>query len=176
LLSLFRTNQVLANVLLLAYIALVRSSFLFVPSATVFKPQGIYSYEISQWIGTQHWIEPFVAALVVFIQAILINVLSFRYRIADEKTLFPGIFYILMVSISPDFMGLSSVLLALTFLILAFFEMFSMYRQGVASGNIFNIGLLIGLGSMFCFSLSAYLLWAFIGLSILRKGDRKSVV
>jgi hypothetical protein len=149
---------------------------LFVPSATVFKPQGIYSYEISQWIGTQHWIEPFVAALVIFIQAILINVLSFRYRISDEKTLFPGVFYILMVSVSPDFMGLSSVLLAITFLILAFFELFSTYRQGVASGNIFNAGLMLGLGSMFYFSLSVYLLWAFIGLSLLRKGSLREIL
>ncbi len=174
-LSLFRTNQILANVLLLAYIALVRSSFLFVPSATVFKPQGIYSYEISHWIGTQHWIEPFVAALVIFIQAISINVLCFKYRMSDEKTLFAGIFYILMVSICPDFMGLSSPLLAVTFIILAFIELFSSYRQGVASGNIFNVGLMLGISSMFCFSISTYLIWAFIGLSILRKGSLKEI-
>jgi hypothetical protein len=175
-LSLFRTNQLFANLLLIAYVALVRSSIFVMPISSVFKPQGILSYELAQMTSNQPWIEPFLAMLLVLIQAIMINVLVTRYRMSDEQSLFPGLFYTLIVSSIPDFLGLSSTLLATTFIIVSLYDSFVAYRKPEAAGNIFNIGLWIAVGSFFHFSLAIYVVWAIIAISVLRTGSLKEIL
>ncbi len=175
-LSLFRTNQLFANLLLIAYVALVRSSIFVKPVLSVYKPQGILSYEIAQMIGNAHWVEPFWATLLVIIQAIIINVLVARHRMTDEQSLFPGVFYALLVSSVPDFLGLSAALLASTFIIASLYDFFIAYKKPIAASNIFNVGLWIGIGSFFYFSLTIYVLWAIIAITILRAGSFKEIL
>jgi hypothetical protein len=172
LLSIFRTNQLLANILLLGYVFLVRSS-IFSSSATLMRPQGILSYEIAERLGTQHWLEPILALFLVFIQGVIINFLVFKYRVTGEQSLFPGLFYILLASTLPSFLGLTSTLLAATFIILSFFELFESYRKPFAATNIFNIGMLLAIASFFQFSTAVFLFWGIICINSLRSGSIK---
>jgi hypothetical protein len=85
-----------------------------------------------------------------------------------ETNLFPGFFYILIASALPEFTHLSPVHMANTFYILALINMFSIYNNNRSAGAIFNIGFLIGLGSLFYFSYWVLLLVGFFSLRILR--------
>lgn len=137
------------------------------------RPQGILSHEIIERLGNQHWIEPISALFLVFIQGVMINFLVFNYRITGEQSLFPGLFYILLTSTLTPFLGLTSTLLANTFIMLSFFELFVSYRKPSAATNIFNVGMSLAIASFFQFSIVVFLLWGIICINSLRSGSIK---
>ncbi len=137
------------------------------------RPQGILSHEIVERLSTQHWAEPILALLLVFVQGVIINFLVFKYRMTGEQSLFPGVFYILLASTLPSFLGLTSALLATTFILLSLFQLFESYRKPSAATYIFNIGMLLAIASFFQFSIVIFLFWGIICVNSLRSGSIK---
>ena len=167
-LTLFRTNQPLANIFLLVYLALLRASTVLHPTVILTKPQGI----LTQWMYNElppNSFGAYVAAFfLVFIQAVFINITIARFRVATETTLFPGLFYCLITSMMPEFLTLSPILLANTFLIMGMYHFFDVYKNNYASSGIFDAGLWLGTASLFHFSFVLFLFWGILGLGILR--------
>ncbi len=167
-LAIFRTNQQLANILLLFYLALVRASTFIHPMNIVPKSHGV----LSQWLYSEMAPTSFegqiAAFILIFIQAVFINIIMSEYRIATEITLLPGLFYCLITGMMPEFMGLSPILLANTFMILAIFYLLDSYKNNGASSRIFDAGLWIGVACLFHFPFILFALWGIVGLGILR--------
>ncbi len=167
-LALFRTNQAAANILILFYLCLIRAVVFIQHSTWTYSSEGI----LSQWIlasSRPGSTEANIAAvLLIFVQAIFINGFMWRYRIGNDITLLPGLFYALSVSVLPDFLTLSPILLGNTFIILSLYYIFSIYRQSQAAGLIFDVGLWIGVASLFYFTFWVFIIWGFMGLAILR--------
>jgi hypothetical protein len=113
------------------------------------------------------WREVFVGSMLV-LQAFLLTILIFNHRIATEVTLFPGVFYILFSASHPYFFESLGVLVANTFLLLACFELFRTFRIPGCADAIFNVGLCIGLASLFSLSYMVFLVWGMVSLSLLR--------
>jgi len=167
-LALFRTNQFVANILLLLYAVVVRGS-VFIHSETVALSQpGIFSKLLYQWLPPNS-IEGFaVATILVFIQAVILNIAVGKNRIANEISLLPGMFYVLLSSAFSEFLYLSPLILANTFYIIVLMELFSTYRKYSAAGAIFNIGLWAGVASLFYGSYLFLFILGMAGLAILR--------
>ena len=144
------------------------SSFITPDHGWVPGKSGILSLWVYELFGEYKGLPFIVAILIVFIHAILINVLVARYRMANEVTLLPGVCYILLASSIPEFLYLSPILLANTFFIIALFELFGTYRQKRIVGNIFNIGFWLGVASLFYWSELVFLVFAIFSSSILR--------
>jgi Family of unknown function (DUF6427) len=170
LLSLFRTNQIFLNVLLIPYIFIVRGviSIWNPPSMTT---HGIFSYELMSRIGDYQGTTPFIACFLVFFHAILINILVYNHKMTDEQSLLPGLLYVAVTACVPSFLGLTTALIANTFLIFALHELFLAYKKPSAATNIFNVGFWISLASLFHFSSYTYVVWAIIALNVLRSGN-----
>ena len=169
-LSIFRTNQFIVNIFLLLYAALLHLSSFFV-NTTAFVSKlsgGIFADWVIQLIDGNELLSDIAAILLLFGQAVLLNVFFADNRISRDYTLFPGLFYILVASIIPEFLILSPLLMANTFYLLAYRELFAVYRKPLAAANIFNAGFWIGIASLFYFSFSIFLLWGFMGLNIMR--------
>ena len=167
-LGFFRTNQLAANLFLIIYAFLLRSMGLLAmpdwePSSAGVLSQSVYSY-----LGTQGWLPDLIALLLVLVQALLLNVLSARFRISREVTMFPGVFYLLMMSTLPSFLHLSPVLMGNTFLILALSSLFNAYKKASVTDSIYNVGFWIGMASLFYFSNFVFVLLAIFGLATLR--------
>ncbi|MFT5165785.1 MAG: hypothetical protein ACI8P3_001014 [Saprospiraceae bacterium] len=176
-LSLFRTNQIAFNLLLIVYILLIRGSAIFVtPAAENFTGQGVLSDWLNGLWGTTGPMAVSIGIGVVFFQALLINIVVAKFRVATTLSLFPGLFYALLASIFPEFLALSPALLANTFFILALWELFETYRKNNIAGNIFNIGFWLGIASLFYFSAVVFLVLAFIGLNVLRAFNLKELL
>jgi hypothetical protein len=167
-LTFFKTNQQLANFFLLIYLGILRASTFLHPPTVAPKPQGI----LTAWMYAE--LPPLsiwgsvAAFLLIFFQAVALNITVSRYRVATEISLLPGVFYCLVMCIVPDVMPLSSVLLANTFLILAVFYLFDTFKNSQVAGRIFDVGLWLGVASLFHFSYILFILWGIIGLGILR--------
>ena len=171
-LTLFRTNQLVANILLIFYVLLLRFS-VFIPhgnEAMEWVPPG--SAVLSQWVyqmvGTNGLSAQIMAIVLVFFQAVLINTIVARHRLGNEITLFPGLFYVFLTCCLSDFLHLSPLLMANTFYILAIMELFNAYRKPSAADKIYNVGLWAGIGSLFYFSYLIFFIFGFISLGILR--------
>ena len=168
-LSFFRTNQLAFNIFLIFYAILLRgSSFITPDQGWVPGKSGVFSIWIYDLCDGYKSLPYIVGVLLVFLHAVLINVMISRFRMANEVTLLPGMCYILLASSIPEFLNLSPILLANTFFIIALFELFGSYRQKSIVGNIFNVGFWLGVGSLFYFSEWIFLLFAFFSSSILR--------
>ncbi len=167
-LSLFRTNQFIANILLIFYALIVRGAA-FWGGLTAADTKGNLLFEsIFGSVAAGSGTSALIAMLIVFFQALLVNIILAQHRMANELTLLPGAFYIFLASSFPNFLFLSPVLVATTFYLLALFEMFDTYKKYSVSGKIYNVGLWLGIASLFYSSLLLYFLLAIVGLRSLR--------
>ncbi|MCB0631906.1 MAG: DUF6427 family protein [Saprospiraceae bacterium] len=168
-LSLFRTNQLILGIFLLAYALLLRFWILFDLGAPT---RGTDFPLLSGWVlekmGDSDWWSALTALLFLWIQALLINSMVASNRMASEINLFPGLFYILVGSAIPAFQVLSPFLLANTFLIISFGQLIKVYRQNRCMDHLFNAGFFIGVASLFYAPYILFLLPVLIGLNILR--------
>lgn len=167
-LALFRTNQFAVNILLLFYAAIVRLAAFLIPVEQVNEVGGVLAAWVYQVVAPASQGGAVVALLLVCFQALLVNIILSRHRMASELTLLPGMFYVLLASCITEFLYLSPVLLATTFYLLAISELLDTYKKYSAAGEIFNIGLWLGLASLFYPSMLAFFLLAIAGLRSLR--------
>ena len=167
-LGFFRTNQLAANLFLIIYVLVLRTSGLFATEIWEPSSTGMLSHVVYGYVGTHGWLPDLIALVLVLLQALLLNVLSARYRVSKEVSMFPGVFYILLMSTLPSFLHLSPVLMGNTFLIAAISSLFNAYKKSSVAGSIFNVGFWIGMASLFYFSNFAFLLLAILGLATLR--------
>jgi hypothetical protein len=167
-LTFFRTNQPLANIFLLVYLGVVRLSTFIHPLPFIPKSQGILTEWMYAELPPTSFGAQIASFLLVFIQAIFINITMARYRVSNEITLLPGLFYCLITALLPDFLALSPALLANTFLIIALFYLFEVYKNTQASIRIFDVGFWVGVAGLFHFSYTFFIFWGILGLGILR--------
>ncbi len=167
-LALFRTNQFVANILLVFYAFIVRLASFLVPPQAVESGGNVLFESFFYWVVPQSTSTAILSLLLVCFQALLVNIILSRHRMSNELTLLPGMFYVFLASCFPEFLYLSPALVATTFYLLALSEMFDTYKNYSAAGKIFNIGLWMGIASLFYSSMLVYLLLALIGLRSLR--------
>jgi len=170
LLSLFRTNQTANSIYFFIYILLLRSAVVIWPDLFAWQPDhsGQFSLWVYEWLGTDGWILHVVAALLLFVQAVYIALLTIKHRLGSEVSLFVGVFYIIMASALPAFCHLSPELMATTFFIIALDEVLSTYRNTEAAVRIFNIGFWLAIGSLFAPAYGILLFWGMLALWVLR--------
>lgn len=175
-LSLFRTNQFFANILLVFYIMLLRGSFFITAEPSLPIAQGIWSYEIFQRLQNHIEMLPYITTALILFQAIGINFIVTKFRMADEVTLFAGAIYILLTSSILELCTPTATLFACFFFLIVLHELFSCYRQNISAKVIFNIGLWIGVGSLFHGGFIVFLLLSIIGFYILRGNSFKEAL
>ena len=168
-LSIFRTNQFFTNAFLAVYALVIWSPVFFIPHDIVLS-EGTFLFDLlAQYIpapgSTANYI---IAAVFAFSQAVLLNVMVSRYRLTEEITLFPGVFYLLLMGFSSTFWLVNPLLIANFFLLFAIVELVATYKEYSSADRIFNMGLFIGLASLCYFSYIVFLIFAWIGISIVR--------
>jgi hypothetical protein len=146
----------------------MRTSGLFATEVWEPSSAGVFSHAVYNYVGTHGWLPDLIALILILLQALLLNVLSARFRVSKEVTMFPGVFYILLTSTLPSFLHLSPVVIGNTFLIVGLSSLFNAYKKSSVAGSIFNVGFWFGMASLFYFSNFAFLLLAIFGLATLR--------
>ncbi len=168
-LSLFRTNQFFANAFLVLYVLVIWSPAFFLTQDVVVSDGTFLFDSLSQYLPVPGSLFNYlIAALLTLLQAVLINVMVSRYRLTEEITLFPGVFYILFMGFSSQFWTVTPLLIANFFLLFAILELISTYKEYSSADRIFNISLFIGVASLFYFSYIVFLIFAWVGIGILR--------
>ncbi|MDB5195697.1 MAG: hypothetical protein JWP88_67 [Flaviaesturariibacter sp.] len=109
-----------------------------------------------------------IAFAALYIQALIINHSVNEYRMTARQTFLPGMAFLLLTSLVPEWSFLSAPLVAGTFIVWAFSKLFGLYNAASANTKIYNIGLLIGMASFFYFPSLLVAVCVLIGFGILR--------
>lgn len=178
-LQLFRTNQILASILGFSFVFIWHSSVYFNVPEWEPSQSGILMQGINLYIGYSSIAARLIVVLLLAIQyGLAINIIN-NYRLADNVTVFPGVFLILFSCFSPYFLFLSPFHFVNTFFIIILHILFPTYNQPKVADSLFNSGLLAGISFLF-FPPTFYVIpLIFIGLSILRAysfKERMSVI
>ncbi|MCO6461313.1 MAG: hypothetical protein J5I59_07910 [Saprospiraceae bacterium] len=167
-LELFRKDQPIGYILLLIYTLLLRIPAFIGETNWTPLASSAFSDLVYNAIGYTTITAQIVGTLLIFFHAVLINIMMNENRITRENTLFPGLLYILVQTIIPDFNYLTPALLANTFVLLALMNISSSYKNNARSGEVFNAGIFIGIAMLFDFSYIVFVICGFIGFLIVR--------
>lgn len=141
-LSLFRNNQSTTVFILAFYVVLLRLPAVLgwvLPSVPLEAGNGGLLFQnMFGWAVGNATLSAIGAAVLVYIQALLVNRVADVFRLMDDRNWLPGAMYVLAASCVPDFLFISPAMVAITFLPLALQRMYSVYKQTVAFGAIFD--------------------------------------
>lgn len=117
--------------------------------------------------GKTTWSFHIIAMILVIFQAGLFNRYVIRMGIYHEKTYVPALLYICAINLSFDFMTLSPVLMALTFLLLVLRNIFRLDDKAVDQ-EIFKTGLYLGIATLFYLPSIFFLVMTLLGFALFK--------
>jgi Family of unknown function (DUF6427) len=106
--------------------------------------------------------------LLLFAQAILFNRIFNHHKVLPKPTYLPGMSYILITSLLPDWGHFSAPLLINTIMIWVWYRMMELYNSQRPGTAIFNIGVWTGIVSLLYIPAIAFLLLVLSGLLTMR--------
>ena len=103
------------------------------------------------------WLYRLVALLLLFIQALRLNLVFNRYDVHPERGYLAALTYLLVGSVSTDLDTLSPLLLGHTFVVLALSAVLPTSREDYDNRRLFRAGFLMGLGALCYLPLTLFL-------------------
>ncbi len=111
------------------------------------------------------------AALVVLVQAILINYLINAYNLLGRPSFLPALMYVVLSGLFTPFLVLSAPLLCNFVIIWMLFKLFELYKTDDSKALAYDLGMLAAAGSLLYFPFTYFLAVVWIGLIIFRPFD-----
>ncbi|MET0636386.1 MAG: hypothetical protein ABWZ25_10195 [Chitinophagaceae bacterium] len=111
---------------------------------------------------------PLLAFALLFIQAVWLNNFVNNQRMINKPSYLPGMSYLLVTSLLPEWNQFSPPLLVNTILLLVLSWLFSTYNKANAKGLIFNIGVALGIAGFLFISSLTFVLWVLLALAVMR--------
>lgn len=176
-LSFFRTNQSFASLLLFGYALLLQLPVFFFGAGAAI-PDGDIGYH-GAWmlgaVGGSGWIAALLPPLLVATGGIIANNICDRYRISRTVTQFPGLFMVLVWGLVPSFHYFDPQQLNIIFLLLSLGALGSTYKSLTPDVARFNAGFWLGIAGLLEPTYLLLLPVFFVGISIFRTGDLRSL-
>lgn len=172
--EIFRRNLFINTLLVIPYLLLIRLVTLINPSFAYhdYKGSSILVSYLYEWLSMPI-IQVIISIILILIQALMINSIGIKNRLAGEATLFGGIVFIILVSLSPSILSLTHIHFAILFMLLAMQNIFNTYKNSDAVGNIFASGFFISVAAIFHPPFIVFVLWGFISLMIIHSFKMK---
>lgn len=110
----------------------------------------------------------FIATLLVFLQALLFNQMVNKYGILGKSTFLPAACYILACSVFAPFLTFTPPLLCNFFLLYIFNEILTEYKSNNSIASMYNLGLVVTLGTLFYFPFIIFLVLLWLALFVFK--------
>lgn len=113
-------------------------------------------------------IYPVLTYILLFLQAMMLTGFINSQRMMNRPNYFPGMAYLLITSLLPEWNYFSSALIVNLILIWVLARLFRIYGQPTALGSVFNIGLAMGIASFLFFASVTFIIWILLALAVMR--------
>ncbi len=110
-----------------------------------------------------------ITCFLIFIQIILLNRIAIINKLSNSITLYTGMVYLILTILIPQFLVLSPAVLAVTFLLLSLSNLMYSFKIKGSPGHVFNTGFWLAVASLCYSGITVFLIWGFIGFTILRR-------
>ncbi|MEI9911942.1 MAG: hypothetical protein WDO71_21235 [Bacteroidota bacterium] len=110
----------------------------------------------------------FLAFSLLFLQAFVLTRFINTQRMMNRSNYLPGMAYLLITSLLPEWNYFSAPLLINSILLLVLSGLFRIYNQPNAKGTIFNIGLALGVAGFLFVSSLTFIVWILLALAVMR--------
>jgi hypothetical protein len=117
-----------------------------------------------------------LAFALLYAQALMVNYLVNEYRLLPRQNYLPGMAFVMITSLLPEWNYLSSPMLANGLIIWMFIYLFKSYHAANARAHVFNIGLIAGISSYIYFPSVAFVICILMGFMILRSFRLNEIV
>lgn len=111
---------------------------------------------------------PVLTFFLLFIQAVVLTGFINVQRMMSKSTYLPGLAYILITSLLPEWNYFSAPLLINTILLVILSALFGIYNKPNARGAIFNIGLAAGVAGFIFIPSFVFIIWIFLAMLVMR--------
>jgi len=111
---------------------------------------------------------PLIAFGLLFLQAIMLTRFINDQRMVNWPGYLPGMAYLLITSLFPEWNYLSAPLIVNTILLFVLSGLLKIYNQQNAKGTIYNIGLALGIASFLFFPSITFIIWVLLALLVMR--------
>jgi hypothetical protein len=111
---------------------------------------------------------PGLSFLFLFLQALLLNRFMNSQRMMTRQNYLPGLSYLLITSLLPEWNHFNAPLLINTFLLIILSILFKTYNQPVAKGSAYNCGLVLGIAAFIFFPAVGFIIWVLLALLVIR--------
>lgn len=156
-------------VLLIFGLLLKLPLFLFPKNIAATENDGpLYSWLINSVPAGNGMLASLISFVLIYLQSIFITYLVNEYRMLPRQNYLPGMAYMLITSLLPEWSYLSAPLLCTTFVIWIFILLFNLYNSANSKPQVFNIGLLAGIASYIYFPSASFVICILLGLLILK--------
>ena len=126
-----------------------------------------YSLLLSLLMGIQ-LLHVILALVLVISGAMVFNYSLTKFDLVPKNTLVPAMVYIVLMSYSPGLLALHPGAIPALLTVLILFYLFQVYTEEEAFSQIFNIGLLIGISSLFYFPSIFFILFIWLTFIVYR--------
>lgn len=124
---------------------------LFAPKIITIQPHDAYFYDLlfrALHPNNSIWLL-LISLSLIFINSMLINALVTAFDLNMQKTYLPALIYITLLSSYADIIGMLPSLLAQFFILVMLYRIMSIYNKIDDIIEVFNIGILCGLATLF---------------------------
>ncbi len=162
-----------ANILLLPVFGVLLKLPMFAhPHVPVSAPQdGVLYRSLIDFLApfgkSSPFIYPLLAFVLLFLQAVFFTRLMINNKMMLKPNYLPGMSFMLLTSLLPEWNYFSSVLLVNTLLLYVLSALLAVYSEQKAGTTIFNIGMATGIASFF-FPSVLFFVWCLFGLMLMR--------
>ncbi len=169
---LFRSQHPLTIVLLFFYGLALRASAFLVPLPPVRSSGDGYLYDlladgIQGSFAASPSFYPFVAYVLVFLQALILNGRMDRDKLLPRTGFLPAMSYLLVTALLPDWWRLSALMLSATLLIWVWGDMNRVFNARRPGDIVFNAGVLTGVSALIYFPSILFAIFIFLAPAIM---------
>jgi hypothetical protein len=163
-----------ANILLLPVFGVLLKLPMFIhPHVPVSAPQDGLLYRslidfLAPFGKSSPFIYPLLAFVLLFLQAVFFTRLVINNKMMIKANYLPGMSFMLLTSLLPEWNYFSAVLLVNTLLLFVLSVLLNIYNEQKAGAAIFNIGMATGIASFFFFPSVLFFIWCLFGLMLMR--------
>lgn len=109
-----------------------------------------------------------IAIAITYLQAVLFNQIINKHGILGKSTFLPAASYILVCSVFTPFLSFTPPLLCNFFLLFIFNKILVEYKNNSSIAAMFDLGLVVALGTLFYFPFVAFLMLLWIALLLFK--------
>jgi hypothetical protein len=171
--GIFRQKSPANAIVLLFYALFLKLPIFLHPVAPVLYPEDNYLYRlILHGLDSVFHNTPFFYSVLTFLllmgQALLLNRISNHHKVLPKPNYLPGMSYILITSLLPDWGHFSAPLLINMIMIWVWHRMMELYNSQRPGTSIFNIGIWTGVVSLLYIPAVAFILLVLSALLTMR--------